>query len=441
MKIIHCVLPLVALIIAAAWLISLRATHSALEQDNLSLQKKIAEFRNSSVLQNERARAGEKSAKAKREKKISENEIKPSDDWVSTSRDWSELVMFNNNEGARFNLTAACRRLEKLASEMSGDELVKAYTEMAALPVEAEFRNYLESMMLDRLKGKNPEFAFSQYLAKCQNEGIDPIRMGDFSKWLARDPAAATAWYESQVAGEVFDKTLDGKSPAMIPFESAFIMSLLASDPAAAEQRLNNLPPDLRASVGTYMWDVPKENSKDFIDMLRKSMPMEQYMAILKDNSLTEYIFRFDSKNVPKDIQENMERLGFSPEERSTLMAQHSAEIAKYRAMRDRGNAPSREKFDDLRARIQAIDPSSADQATGVALQTYLESSKTTGAQDFVEKIATDYHDSGAGDELLIPLIMGSANGSMSYPKDRARVLATKISDDRLREEMLQELN
>jgi hypothetical protein len=426
MKPIHYAPPLIALMIGAAWLASLRNSNRELEQSNLSLQRKIVEASNSSGVKSDRERTGTKGAKAKREKKPSNEEIKPSDEWVNTSRDWSELVMFNNNEGARFNLTAACRRLEKLASEMSGDELVRAYTEMAALPVEAEFRN--------------PEFAFSQYLAKCQNESIDPVRMGDFRKWLARDPAAATAWYESQVAGEVFDKTLDGKSPTMIPFESAFIMSLLASDPAAAEQRLNNLPPDLRASVGTYVWDVPKENSKDFVDMLRRSMPMEQYMAILKDNSLTDN-FRFDSKSDPKDIQENMERLGFSPEERSTLMAQQFAEAAKYRAMRDTGNDPSREKFDDLRARIQAIDPSSADQATGVALQSYLESSKTTGAQDFVEKIATDYHDSGAGDELLIPLIEGSANGSISYPKDRARVLATKISDDTLREEMLRKLN
>lgn len=440
MKPIHYAPPLIALMIGAAWLASLRASNRELEQSNLSLQRKIVEASNSSGVKSDRERTGTKGAKAKREKKPSDDEIKPSDDWVNTSRDWSELVMFNNNEGARFNLTAACRRLEKLASEMSGDQLVRAYTEMAALPVEAEFRNYIESMMLDELKGKNPEFAFSQYLAKCQNESIDPIRMGDFRKWLGKDPAAATAWYESQVAGEVFDKTLDGKSPTMIPFESAFIMSLLASDPAAAEQRLNKLPPDLRISVGTYMWDVPKENSKDFVDMLRRSMPMEEYMAILKDNSLTDN-FRFDSKNDPKEIQKNMDRLGFSPEERSTLMAQQFAEAAKYRAMRDTGNDPSREKFDDLRARIQAIDPSSADQATGVALQSYLENSKTTGAQDFVEKIATDYHDSGAGDELLIPLIEGSANGSISYPKDRARVLAAKISDDRLREEMLQKLN
>jgi hypothetical protein len=52
-----------------------------------------------------------------------------------------------------------------------------------------------------------------------------------------------------------------------------------------------------------------------------------------------------------------------------------------------------------------------------------------------------DYHGSGAGDEVLIPLIEASANGSVFFPKDRARVLATKISDDRLREELLQKLN
>ena len=441
MKSIHYVPPVVALIIAAAWLASLRASNGALEQSNLSLEKKIAESRNSSAFQNERARAEAKSARGKREEKSSENEIKPSDDWVGTSRDWNAIVLFNNNEGVRFNLTAACRRLETLASEMSGDELVRAYTEMATLPVDAPFRNYLESIMLNQLKKKNPEFAFSQLIAKCQNEDTGPIKMGDFNEWLARDPAAATTWYESQIAAQVFDKTLDGKTPNMVPFEAAFIMSLLSSDPAAAEQRINNIPPDLRGSLGPYVWRVPKENSKAFVDLLRKSMPMEEYMAILKDNSLTEYHFRFDSKSDPKVVLKNLDGLGFTPEECSTLMTQHFTEIAKSRAIRDKGNTPSREKFDEDRARIQAIDPSSADRATGFALQSYLEESKTTSAQDFVEKVAMDYHDSGAGDELLLPLIEASANGSSSFPKDRARVLATKISDARLREEMLQKLD
>lgn len=440
MKPVHCVPPIVALIVAAAWLSYLRDSNSALEQSNLTLQKKIAEFRASQAFQSERAKTGAKSARTNPGNDPSEDEIKPSEDWVSTSRDWNALVLFNNNEGPRFNLTAACRRLEKLASEMSGDELVRAYTEMAALPVETEFRNYLESVMLNQLETKNPGFAFSQYIAKCQNEGTSPVKMKDFNKWLARDPAAATAWYESQIAAEVFDKTLDGRSPTMIPFEAAFIMSLLASDPAAAEARMNNIPPDMRDTLGSYVWAVPKENSRAFVDLLRKSMPVEEYMAILKDNSLTEYHFRFDSDSDPKVVQKNLDSLGLTPEECSTLMTQHFAEMAKYRAVRDKGNTPSRERFDEDRARIQAIDPSSADRATGFALQSYLQESKTTSAQDFVEKAAMDYHGAGAGDELLIPIIEGSANGSIPFPKDRARVLAARISDDTLREEMLQKL-
>jgi hypothetical protein len=77
----------------------------------------------------------------------------------------------------------------------------------------------------------------------------------------------------------------------------------------------------------------------------------------------------------------------------------------------------------------------------GVALRTYLEGSMTAGAQDFVEKIAMDYRASGAGDELLLPLIEGSANGSVAFPRDRARGLAAMISDAKLREELLKRLN
>jgi hypothetical protein len=441
MKSIHYVPPLVVLVIAATWLIDLRGSNSALEQENLTLQKKIENYRSATARENEIANPAAMRSQVKREKESSEMDSKPSDDWVSTSRDWNAIVLFNNNEGVRFNLTAACRRLETLASEMSGDELEKAYRGMASLPVDAPFRNYLEWIMLNELKKKNPEFAFSQLLAKCQNEDTGPIKMGDFNEWLARDPISATKWYESQITAQVFDKTLDGKTPNMVPFEAAFIMSMLGSDPAAAEQRMNNIPPDLRSSLVDFVWKVPKENSQTFVDLLRKSMPMDEYIAILKNNSLTEYNFRFDSKSDPKSVLENLNNLGFTPEERSTLMTQHFAEIAKYRAMGDKFGIPSREKFDAYRARIQAIDPPSADRATGFALQSYLEKSKTTGALDFVEKAAVDYHSSGAGDELLIPLIEGSANGRIPLPKDKARALAARISNERLRAEMLRKLN
>ena len=439
MKTIHYIPPVGALITATAWLTNLRGSNSTLEQENALLRERLANPRKSSFSQNNGTDARLKSVSAKRERKTPDNVNKPSGDWVSTSRDWTQLVLFNNDE-ARFQYTAAFKRLETLASEMNGEELARAYVDMAALPVHAPFRNYLESLMLKELEKKNPEFAFSQYIERNQDGGAVLGGYGRFDQWLARDPAAATNWYERQLAAGTFDKSLDGNSPAMVPFESAFIMPLIASDPTAAEERMKNIPPNLRAKLGPYMWGVSKENGQAFINMLRRTMPMEEYVDILRNNSLTERNFGLDVGDDPKTAQKNLESLGITPEERSTLLAQQFAELAQYRAMRDIGNTPSREKFDDYRKWVQAIDPAAADRATGVALQSYLEKSKNADALDFIEKVATDYHVAGARDELLIPLIEGSANGS-SLPKDKARALATKISDGRLREGMLQKLN
>jgi hypothetical protein len=440
MKSIHSVPPLVALLIAAAWLAYLRRSNSAMEQENRSLQQRIAESRSSPAFQKEPARAGSIGTRAKSGERPPEQKIKPSTDWVSTSRDWSRLVLSINDE-AKYRYTAAWKRLEKLASEMTADELVKAYAEMTALAVNAPLREDLEWIMLKELETKDPEFAFSQYIAKYQSEGKAPARIGTFDKWLARDPVAATTWYENQLASGVFYTKLGGKSPVLLPFESAFIMSLLGSDPSAAEQRMRNIPPELRGGLGGYMWDVPKGNAQAFVDLLRQTMPMEEYMAILRKNSVTEKNFSLSSDTNPQSVTKNLDSLGISPEERSSLMAHEFRDFAEYRAMRDRGNAPSREKFDAHRRWIQAIDPSSADRATGFALQTYLEKTRTTGAQEFVERIAMEYHASGAGDELLVPLIQGSANGNVPYPRERARVLAMMISDTALREALLKRLN
>jgi hypothetical protein len=225
-----------------------------------------------------------------------------------------------------------------------------------------------------------------------------------------------------------------------VAFESAFIMSLIGTDPAAAEERIRRISPELRANLGPYMWGVSKENGKVFIDILRKTIPMEEYVNILRNNNLTERNFSFEIGDDPTSAKQNLESLGITPEERSTLLTQQSKEYAEYRAMRDEGNTPSRQKFDDYRTWIEAIDPAAADQVTGVALQSYLEKSIGSEALDFVEQIATDYLASGAGDELLIPLIEGSARGSV-FPKEKARALATKITDAKLRRELLQKLN
>lgn len=443
MKAIHYVPPLVALIIAASWLSTLRRSTAAVRQENAVMRERLASPRAPSFSRENRTDARFKNARpganAKREREAPEAASKPSGDWVSTSRDWTEIVLFNNDE-ERFQYTAAFKRLETLASEMSGEELARAYLDMETLPVHAPFRNYLESMMLDELEKRNPEFAFTKYVERNQDGGVVLGGYGNFDQWLARDPAAATNWYERQIAAGTFDKALDGNSPAKVPFESAYIMSLIGTDPTSAEARINNISPELRADLGRYMWGVSKNNGQAFIDILRRTMPIEEYVGILRNNSLTENNFGIDVGDTPESARKNLESLGITPEERSTLLAQQFSQVAQYRAMRDIGNTPSREKFDDYRQWIAAIDPAAADRATGIALQSYIEKSSNAEALDFIEKIATDYLGSGSRGELLIPLIEGSANGS-AFPKDRARELANKITDVKLRNELLEKLN
>jgi len=451
MKVIHCVPPVVALVIAAAWLTSLRAERSAVGQDNALLRERLASPGKSSFSRENRSDAGSKSdrtrvaagARPKRETKATANVDNPSGDWVATSRDWTRLVLSNNDEPATgYRYTAAWKRLETLASELNGEELTRAYMDMAALPVHAPFRNELESLMLGELEKKNPGFAFSQYLERNKDGGVVLGGYGSFDKWLARDPDAATNWYESQVAAGTFDKALDGNSPARVPFESAFIMSLIDSDSSASEQIMNNLPPGLRGRFADYVDVVPKEKRQPLVDLLRKTMPAAEYMALLRKTSVFEYHFRSEYDSDPEKAKGILESFAVTPEERTALLADQFSEFAEYRAMRVNGGGdPRRDEFDANREWVQAVDPSSADQATGVALQAFVKKSNDPESHDFVEKTALDYLEAGAGDQLLVPLIEGSANGSNTFPKDRARGLAAKISDAALRNELLQKLN
>ncbi|MFY7817049.1 MAG: hypothetical protein ACOVRB_01655 [Akkermansiaceae bacterium] len=448
-KLRHLVPPTLALIISVVWLSNLRRSTATVKQENTEMQQRITSFntssRTSSFSQRNRSDAGNISARTsvrpRREKKPVVNEPKPPDDWVSTSKDWKRLVLFNNDQ-ERYQYTEAWKRLKALAVEMSGDELTKAYQEMATLPIHAPFRNYLESVMLAELEKKNPEFAFSQYIERNRDGGVVLGGYGNFDQWLARDPEAAARWYENQLAAGTFDKSLDGNSPARVPFESAYIMALVGADPASAEQIMKNFPPELRGRFGDYVDVVPMEKRKSLVDLLRKTMLTEDYMALLRQTSVFEYNFRSDYDSDPENAKISLDRYAVTPEERSALLADQFSDFAAYRAMRASGGGdPRRNEFDANRKWVQAVDPSSADRATGAALQTYLKKVNNPESYDFVEKTALDYVNSGAGDQLLVPIIEGSANGSNTFPKDRARGLAAKITNSSLRNELLEKLN
>lgn len=435
MKLTHIAPPMLALIVAVAWLTYLRGSTTTVQQDNALLREKIANSRNASLSPNERAKLREK-----REIRSSEDESQSSTEWVSSSRDWGKILLLLNDEQEGSSYYEVESRLEKLALEMSAEELTAAFTDMADMSISTRVRNRVEWFMLRELEKKNPAFAFGQYIAKYQAEGELPQGIGRFSEWIARDPAAATTWYDSQLTAGTFDKSLDGKTPVLLPFEGALISSLLATDPASAEKRLIAVPPDQRGQmISQYFKNVAEKDQIAFADMLRRTMPVDQYMGLIKSK-----VMPFKYLNDPAVIQKNLDRIAATPDERSALLATEAGIIMDLAAARPKD--PTRDTFDEFRQWAQAVDPASADLATGAGFAKYLErrskeNPNIAEEQNFIEKLAIDYHDSGAGDAILIPLIEGSGKGNISYPKDKARALANKISDPILREELLQKLN
>lgn len=87
MKIIHCLPPLVTLIIAASWLTTLRRSTDAVEQENALMRERLASPRRSSFFREGRSDASLKTVRAgarpKRERITPENVDNPSGDWVA----------------------------------------------------------------------------------------------------------------------------------------------------------------------------------------------------------------------------------------------------------------------------------------------------------------------------------------------------------------------
>ena len=266
-----------ALVIVATWLIYLRASTASMTRDNISLEKKLHSSGNST----DTLSADERT---KKPQAGNSDALVTSTAWIDTSRDWKKLALVLLAEGeaqGNSGKQAAWLRLQTLLAEMSEDELMAAYHEINVLPARPIDRWHLEDELLKNLELKNPEFAFSQHIARFEDNDKLTRGIGRFHLWLERDPAAATAWYESEVAKGTFEKALDGYSRLRLPFEAGFIGSLLASDPAASESRMSKIPPEQRKGLVISYLEVSKSDPKALIDLIRKTVRKEEQAELV----------------------------------------------------------------------------------------------------------------------------------------------------------------
>jgi hypothetical protein len=409
------ILPIVALSCVAIWITTERRSTTLLEKRSSVLKEALA------------ARASGSGMDAVASKPKSADQLAKDKGPI----DWKKVVaqLTEMRSGGMGDIRTYLR-LDRKFSALSKEELISALDEITTLDMPEETRRMLQQLLLEPLCQKDPEYALTRYSSGMDDQdGALNWRLGRaLTVWAGKNPAAATAWLDQQVAaGKLDSKSLDGKSRARMRFEGSLIMALISTDPAAAVARLTSLPEDQRAdSLQGIGYGIKDKDQLAYANLIRSGLP-EKAQAEAFESQIG-YVLRGEGYT---EVTEYLNRIQATPAERA-ICVERAVKSKINQLSRDR--KVTREDLDAMREWTTRQAPGTTDQVTGVALA---NSTQGTQKLEFSEAaaLATRYHEAAGNDEVLIGFLMAydPDNGS----KEDARVLAAKISDVKKREEIL----
>lgn len=408
--------PVIALVIVGSWVGSQRRTISVLENETTVLRKQLDASRATA----DAASSGKPAAPGKPKK-----DAEPVD-WKKLA---GELDGMNRGMGDMKSMM----KLQKRLLAMDRDELAAALQEIEALEIPASSRAMLESMLIGPLVQKDPEFALTTFSGRLQEEGgsMSWQLSNALKEWAVKDAAAATAWFDREIAAGKFDsKTLDGKSRSRLRFEGTLIGTLISSDVSAASARLAALPADQRAEVLGNQWggEIKEQDQAAYAGLVRSQLPQEdQAKTLAQRASQLAWSEGYDK------VTGYLDRINATPEERAASIEQTAESKMQMLSQKQK---ITRENIDDFRKWATTEAPDAVEAATGKAL-----ANATRGRQkmDFAEAadLAVQYHASGNNDDVLVKFLEA---GEARNNKEKARELAGMIADQADREKILKRL-
>jgi hypothetical protein len=177
-------------------------------------------------------------------------------------------------------------------------------------------------------------------------------------------------------------------------------------------------------------YSVAEKDHKVFADLVRSCLPKEDHSQVLSSQ-----LELSGNQSDLTRMSSYLARIDATKEDRVACM--EAATLTLFTLM-PRERQVTRADFDQFHQWAGSIDPASADKVTGTALAVTLSSGKGVSF-DELAGIASDYHGTGAGDDILVAFIEQSvANEDVS--KAKAREVAIRIRDLERREELLEQL-
>ena len=410
---------MVAAALVTAWLANGRGTITTLEQQSAVLRQRLAARSSTSTDDAASARPAAPAKAVAGKEPI---------DWKAFAAQMQEM----RNGGGMGDMRSMIRIQQRLQA-MTRDELASALDEIAALDLPEESRTMIAQMLIGPLCQKDPEFALNRYIDRINDErgGFGWQLPNAIKEWADKDPAAATAWLDRQIADGKFEsKSLDGKSQPRMQFEGNLIGALLSTNPDAAAGRLEAFPEDQRKEL-LQRWTgntVKEENQLAFATLVRKELEANEQLDTLADlAALRSWQEGFENTDAYLD------RIEATPAERAATI-EKVAENKVRNFMR--AKKVTREDIDSLREWAATQAPDAVDGMTGRALAM---AGQNNNGLDFSEAsaMALEYRESTGNDEVLVSFL---DRGIRSEDKESARALAEKISDPARRAEVLEKL-
>ncbi len=415
-------LPLATLLAGALWLGAREKSIAEQEERNAVLEKEITARRMAGGpdgIQTE-------TSAAERAKKNRKPAAKAKIDWKHVIERLGPMMRGEGTMDIREMV-----RLQGRVQNMDTEEILAALEEIKALDLPAQDRAKLEDMLLGPLSQKAPRLAMDLMVAQGDSgDGMVEWRLGTaLGEWARKDLAAAIAWMDGRLAaGEFGSKALDGRNPVRAAMERALISSLLASDPEAAAGRLSAIPASQRAEVFRgpgISSEIPEASQLAFAKMIRENLP-EKDQGMIIAGAITQ--------GIPKDFSQidgYLSRISATQPEREAVAK--AAALQKI-SVKSYESKISREDVDQIRSWVGKQSAEAVDRITGEALGSVYPQPGRGSTFDDITSLALEYHAQSGSDELLV----GFLKGSMVWQnKEKAREIAGKISDPKLREENL----
>lgn len=420
LKAIHFIPPAVALVLVGVWNVGQMRSLAALEEDSSVLRKDIASAATT-------GRAGQDPVKGTRPGKEKGTS--------GSATGWKEMTLRLISARATGEKTHLRTMLEfqQRLSEMSADELIAALEEISGMGLSEEDRESIEEMIMEELIKKDPQHALERFADRIESdpEGLGWQLSAAMKEWAKKDLAAATAWFDRQIAAGKFEsRTLDGRSETRSQFESALMESLMGTDPQSAGERLAALPEDQRREVLQQIpfSELSPEEQRAYTDLVRQLIPEDE-----RAGSFAHIAGELAEGEGYDKIGNYLDSVNATTAERSAAAMQ--AAESKFSQIAGDGDI-SQGDVDSLRNWLGTQAPGEVDAITGKALA---EAAQEDGEFSFDEAsdLIQHYQKANGNDDMLIAFLKRySARSNM----DEARALIDLVSDPKIRAQFMKDL-